>query len=225
MSLTATEMVLLDVDGTLVDTVPDLACSVDSMLEQIGLPGRGENKIRNWVGNGIEKLVKRALTDDENGEPAEELFERAFPLFLEIYADNAARHSRIYPGVEDGLEYLKSKGYKLGCVTNKRTRFTEILLKSLGIYDDFAIVICGDTLPKRKPDPLPLLHAAEFFQVSPAVSLMVGDSVNDVGAARAAGFNILCVSYGYNRGMDIKTANPDVVVDSLAELPRYLETS
>lgn len=225
MALTRTEMVLLDVDGTLVDTVPDLACSVDTMLQEIGLPQRGEDKIRNWVGNGIETLVKRALTDDDDGEPDTALFERAFPLFMDIYADNAARHSRFYPGVEDGMHYLKAAGYKLGCVTNKRTRFTEILLQTLGIYNDFGIVICGDTLPRRKPDPLPLLHAAEYFSVSPAVSLMVGDSINDVGAARAAGFNILCVSYGYNRGMDINAANPDAVVDSLAELPRHLQAS
>ncbi len=223
MDLSHTEMVLLDVDGTLVDTVPDLAWSVDTMLQEIGLPVRGEDKVRGWVGNGIETLVKRALTDADDGEPEAELFDQAFPLFMDIYADNAARHSRFYPGVEDGLEYLKQGDYRLGCVTNKRARFTEILLRSLGIYDDFGIVICGDTLPKRKPDPLPLLHAAEFFEVTPENSLMVGDSINDVGAARAAGFNVLCVSYGYNRGVDIRDAGPDVVIDSLSELPDYLK--
>ncbi len=223
MDLSHTEMVLLDVDGTLVDTVPDLAWSVDTMLQEIGLPVRGEDKVRGWVGNGIETLIKRALTDADDGEPEAELFDQAFPLFMDIYADNAARHSRFYPGVEDGLEYLKQGDYRLGCVTNKRARFTEILLRSLGIYDDFGIVICGDTLPKRKPDPLPLLHAAEFFEVTPENSLMVGDSINDVGAARAAGFNVLCVSYGYNRGVDIRDAGPDVVIDSLSELPDYLK--
>ncbi len=223
MDLSHTEMVLLDVDGTLVDTVPDLAWSVDTMLQEIGLPVRGEDKVRGWVGNGIETLVKRALTDADDGEPEAELFDQAFPLFMDIYADNAARHSRFYPGVEDGLEYLKQGDYRLGCVTNKRARFTEILLRSLGIYDDFGIVICGDTLPKRKPDPLPLLHAAEFFEVTPENSLMGGDSINHVGAARAAGFNVLCVSYGYNRGVDIRDAGPDVVIDSLTELPDYLK--
>ena len=224
MTISNTEMVLLDVDGTLVDTVPDLAYSVDTMLQEIDLPPRGEDKVREWVGNGIEKLVKRALTDDEDGEPDADLYDRAFPLFMEIYADNAARHSRFYPGVEEGLTWLKEQDYKLGCVTNKRGKFTRILLESLEIYDDFGIVICGDTLPKRKPDPLPLLHAAEYFQVTPEQSLMVGDSINDVGAARAAGFSVLCVSYGYNRGKDIRDAEPDVVVDSLAELPVYLQS-
>jgi len=222
MTLAHTEMVLLDVDGTLVDTVPDLAYSIDAMLLEIGLPKRGEDKIRHWVGNGIEKLVQRALTDEDDGEPDAQLFDRAFSVFMEIYAENAARHSRFYPGVETGLEFLKEKQFKLGCVTNKRARFTEILLQSLGIYDDFELVICGDTLPKRKPDPLPLLYAANFFSVTPESSLMVGDSINDVAAARAAGFNILCVSYGYNRGMDIRDANPDAVVHSLAELPDHL---
>lgn len=220
--LTQTEMVLLDVDGTLIDTVPDLAYSIDTMLQEMGLPQRGEEKIRTWVGNGIEKLVKRALTDDDDGEPDAEEFDRAFPLFMDIYADNAAQRSRFYPGVEEGLEFLRSHDYKLGCVTNKRTRFTEILLHTLDIYDDFEIVICGDTLPKRKPNPMPLLHAANFFSIDPENSLMVGDSINDVGAARAADFNVLCVSYGYNRGVDIRDSEPDAVVDSLAELPDHL---
>ncbi len=216
------EMVLLDLDGTLVDTVPDLACSIDLMCTELGLPQRGEDKVRNWVGDGLEKLVKRALTDDDDAEPDAEDFTTAFPLFMDIYADNAARHSRFYPGVSEGLEFLKENELNLGCVTNKRTRFTEILLHTLDIYDDFGIVICGDTLPERKPDPLPLLHAANYFSVRPENALMIGDSTNDVDAARAAEFNVLCVSYGYNRGCDIRDAEPDAVVDSLAELPDHL---
>lgn len=222
MSLTKPEMVLLDIDGTLVDTVPDLAFSIDTMLQEIGFEQHGVDKIRDWVGNGIERLVHRALTDDQDENAEEELFQKAFPLFMDIYADNAASASQFYPGVEEGLEYLKSENFKLGCVTNKRSRFTETLLKSLGIYNDFEIVICGDTLPKRKPDPMQLLHAAEFFNVSPEDSLMVGDSTNDVYAAKAAGFQILAVNYGYNRGVDISEADPDMVVDSLAKLPEII---
>jgi len=215
-------MVLLDLDGTLVDTVPDLAYSIDTMLKEMDLPARGEEKIRTWVGSGIERLVKRALTDDFNGEPESTLYEKAFPLFLEIYGENTCKRSRFYDGVEYGLDYLKKNNFKLGCVTNKREQFAISLLITLGIIDDFGIVIGGDTLPEKKPHPMPLLHAASYFTVKPESSLMVGDSKNDVNAARAAGFQILCVSYGYNLGEDIRDSKPDAVVDSLEEISKFL---
>jgi phosphoglycolate phosphatase len=110
-------------------------------------------------------------------------------------------------------------------VTNKQSQFTNIVLETLGIQNAFGIVISGDTLAKKKPDPLPLLHAAEHFGVSASKALMVGDSVNDVSAARAAGFQILCVSYGYNHGQDIRLANPDLVIDSLAEFSNILQVA
>ena len=119
---------------------------------------------------------------------------------------------------------MKAKGYTLGCVTNKAAQFTEPLLRDLGVRDYFGLVVAGDTLPKKKPDPLPLLHAAEHFGVSPADSLMIGDSVSDVKAARAAGFSIVCMSYGYNHGQDIRDANPDAVIDSMVEIEGLLES-
>ncbi len=216
------EMILIDVDGTLVDSVPDLAFCVDEMMQRLGLPPHGEAKVRQWVGNGVERLVRRALVGQLEGEPDAALFEKAYPIFLELYAENTSKRSRLYPGVREGLDYLKSAGYKLGCVTNKAAQFTEPLLKDLGVYDDFAIVISGDTLPKKKPDPLPLLHAADFFGIRPENALMIGDSISDVKAARAAGFQIVCMSYGYNHGQDIREANPDAVIDSMAELPELL---
>ena len=120
---------------------------------------------------------------------------------------------------------MRDAGYKLGCVTNKAAEFTEPLLKDLGIYDRFGIVISGDSLPKKKPDPMPLLHAAAHFGVPVEKSLMLGDSVSDVNAARAAGFQIVCVSYGYNHGQDIRTAKPDAVIDSMVELEGLLESA
>lgn len=216
------EMVLIDVDGTLVDSVPDLAYCVDEMMKQIGMPVHGEAKVREWVGNGVERLTRRALIGQLDGEPDEALFEQAYPIFMALYAENTSKRSNLYPGVKEGLAFLKAQGYKLGCVTNKAAQFTEPLLKDLGVYDDFAIVISGDTLAKKKPDPMPLLHAADFFGVKPENALMIGDSVSDVKAARAAGFNILCMTYGYNHGVDIREANPDVVIDSMAQLPDIL---
>lgn len=212
------EMVLIDVDGTLVDSVPDLAYCVDEMMRQLGRPPHGEDRVRDWVGNGVERLVRRALVGRLDGEPDEADFERAYPLFLELYAHNTSKRSCLYPGVREGLDYLQAQGYKLGCVTNKAARFTLPLLRELGIYDEFGIVVSGDTLPVKKPDPQPLLHAAAHFGVDPKAALMLGDSKSDVTAARAAGFQIICMSYGYNHGEDIRIYEPDAVIDSMVEL-------
>jgi phosphoglycolate phosphatase len=217
------DMILIDVDGTLVDSVPDLAYCVDTMMAELDRPPHGEARVREWVGNGVERLVRRALVGALNGEPEDADFERAYPLFLDLYAENTSKRSCLYPGVREGIDRLKSGGYSLGCVTNKAAQFTEPLLKDLGLYNDFSIVISGDTLSKKKPDPAPLLHAAEFFGCEPARALMIGDSVSDVAAARAAGFQIVCMSYGYNHGVDIREAAPDAVIDSFVEIYPLLE--
>jgi phosphoglycolate phosphatase len=223
--LTKPEMVLIDVDGTLVDSVPDLAFCVDEMMKQLGMPVHGEAKVREWVGNGVERLVRRGLIGQLDGEPDEALFKKAYPIFLDLYAENTSKRSVLYPGVKEGLAYLKNASYKLGCVTNKAAQFTIPLLKDLGVYDEFEIVVSGDTLPEKKPDPAPLLHVARHFGVSPAKSLMIGDSVSDVQAARAAQFQIICMSYGYNHGVDIRDSHPDAVIDSMAELEGLLESA
>ena len=211
-------MVLLDLDGTLVDTVPDLTYCLDNMLREFSLPEASETKVREWVGNGVERLVKRGLSNDFKKEPEQSLFEKALPIFMDCYRENACQRSQLYTGIREGLEYLTDNNFKLGCVTNKLSQFTKTILETLNIQDAFGIVISGDTLAKKKPDPMPLLHAAKYFSENPSKSLMVGDSINDVSAARAAGFQVLCVSYGYNLGQDIRLANPDLVVDSLADL-------
>jgi len=195
------------------------------MLARIGMAPHGEGRVRQWVGNGVERLVRRALINQLDGEPAPALFDRAYPVFLELYADNTSKRSQLYPGVTEGLDYMAAAGYKLGCVTNKATQFTLPLLKDLGIFDRFGIVVSGDTLPVKKPDPGPLLHAAEFFGVTPARAMMLGDSMSDVKAARAAGFQIVCMSYGYNHGIDIRDSNPDAVIDSMAQLQGLLEVA
>ena len=216
------KMILIDLDGTLVDSVPDLAYCVDEMMKQLGQPVRGEAKVRQWVGNGVERLVQRALIDQLDGEANEAEFQRALPIFMAFYKDNISKRSQLYPGVKEGLDYLRGAGYKLGCITNKAETFTVPLLKDMGIYDYFEIVVSGDTLPVKKPDPAPLLHAARFFKLSADEALMVGDSISDVKAARNAGFQIACLTYGYNHGIDIREAQPDAVMDSLAELSGLL---
>jgi phosphoglycolate phosphatase len=212
------KLIMIDVDGTLVDSVPDLTYCVDEMMKQLGKEPCGEAKVREWVGNGVPKLVERALTGELEAAPNSEDYEKAYPVFLALYADNTAKRSCLYGGVREGLNYMKSQGYLLGCVTNKAEQFTLPLLKALGIFDDFSIIISGDTLAKKKPDPLPLLHSAEHFGISPKDCMMLGDSVSDVKASRAAGFAIICMSYGYNHGNDIANENPDLVLDSMSEL-------
>ncbi len=218
MTLKKPEMVLIDLDGTLVDSVPDLAWCVDETMKVLDMPTRGEAKVRDWVGNGVPRLIERALVDDLNGQPSDALYAKAAPIFMQFYADHPCDRSQLYPHVEQGLQWLLSQGIQLGCVTNKDEQFTLPILKKLAIYDYFKIVISGDTLPLKKPDPAPLLHGANFFDVQPSEAMMLGDSMSDVKAARAAGFNIVCMSYGYNHGIDIRTAKPDAVIDTFAEL-------
>ncbi len=215
-------MVLIDVDGTLVDSVPDLAWCIDAMLGQLDIPARGEAAVRRWVGNGIERLVKRALVNADDGEPDESLTNRALSIFKSLYALNTSKRSQLYPGVLQGLDYLQSRGYRMGCVTNKAAEFTHPLLHDLGLTKYFEETVCGDDTPRLKPDPLPLLVAAQNMRVDPLQALMIGDSSNDVQAARAAGFQIICTSYGYNHGEDIRRYGPDAVIDSMTELEKYI---
>jgi len=216
------KLIMIDVDGTLVDSVPDLAYCVDELMALMGREKWGEAKVRHWVGNGVPKLVERSLTGELEGTVDKSDFDKAYPIFLELYAENTSERSSLYDGVREGLDYMKSEGYTLGCVTNKAEQFTLPILRDLGIFNDFGIVISGDTLEKKKPDPLPLLHAAKHFGIDSKDSLMLGDSISDVKASRAAGFEIICMSYGYNHGDDIRDANPDLVIDSMAELKDYL---
>ncbi len=213
---------MIDVDGTLVDSVPDLAYCVDELMITIGKEKWGEEKVRHWVGNGVPKLVERALTGELEGTVNQADYKKAYPIFLDLYAKNTSGRSSLYDGVREGLDYLQAQGYTLGCVTNKAEQFTLPILKDLGIFDKFGLVISGDTLAKKKPDPLPLFHAAKFFGIAPKDAMMLGDSISDVKASRAAGFDIICMSYGYNHGNDIRDAKPDLVIDSMAELKHYL---
>ena len=218
MGLIKPELALIDLDGTLVDSVPDLAWCTDQTMRALNLPERGEAKVRNWVGNGVERLIKRALINQLDGEPAEALYAQAVPIFMALYAENTSKRSLLYPGVKQGLQWLKDQGIHLGCVTNKDEQFTLPILNNLGIRDYFELIVSGDTLPQKKPDPAPLLYAANYFKIEPQQALMIGDSVSDVNASRAAGFQIVCMSYGYNHGNDIRAAHPDAVIDSFAEL-------
>ena len=213
-------MAAFDLDGTLVDSVPDLSYAGDAMLTDLGLPAQGIDAARLFVGSGLERFVKRLLTGDMHAEPEPELLQRGIERYREIYSANLCRNSTVYPGVHEGLEFLRSAGVSLSCITNKSGQFAERLLEEIGLSDYFSLLVSGDTTPQRKPHPLPLQHAAQSLNAPSARSLMVGDSKSDVLAALAAGFKIVCVPYGYNQGEDIRKTRPDAVIESLADLPQ-----
>ncbi len=219
------DFILIDLDGTLIDSVPDLAYCGDEMMRELGLAPRGETASRDWVGNGVERFCERTLLGSVDGTADPELFAKALPIFKRLYLTNNSQRSRVYDGVVEGIEWMKAQGYRLGCVTNKAEAFTVPLLKDKGLFDLFELVVSGDTCPEKKPSPIPLLYAAEKMGVVPENALMLGDSISDVKAARAAHFHIICMSYGYNHGEDIRLATPDAVVDSMAELPNFLESA
>lgn len=211
----AVTAVVIDLDGTLLHTAPDLAEAGRRMMLELGLPPVPEETVRTYIGNGVSRLIKRILTGSMEGEPDAGLFARARPVYEKHYADVVSLHSRPFPDVVEGLEELKKAGYRLACITNKAEKFTIPLLKDTGLFDYFELILCGDSLPKRKPDPLPLLHACEKFGIMPDRMLLIGDSLNDTQAARAAGCHVFCVPYGYNRGKPVDELDLDAVVDSL----------
>ncbi len=215
-------LVLVDLDGTMVDSAPDLAYCLDATLGELDLPTRGQEAVRSWVGNGMERLLHRALTGALEGVADPVLYAKAWPIFAALYAVHTNRRTIVYEGVREGLDALIQLGFPLVCVTNKHTRFAVPLLEDLGLASCFRLLVAGDTLPYQKPDPRPLLYAMQHFQTPPEHCLMVGDSINDVVAARAAGCAIVCVGYGYNHGEDIRTAAPDAVVDSIMEVAHML---
>ncbi|WP_066015246.1 phosphoglycolate phosphatase [Endozoicomonas atrinae] len=215
-------LVMYDLDGTLVESVPDLAAALDKMLLDMGMPAAGESKTRLWVGNGIPSLVKRALADDmlgdKPGQVDSSLFETAHERFKSHYSEELGHHSYLYPGVSDFLEAMKGRGIKQVVITNKSEQFTDRLLQLMGIHHYFDLTIGGDSLTEKKPHPMPLLHAMHRFDIPSDESLMIGDSVNDIHAARAAGVRVVGLPYGYNHGEPIEQANPDLVIPSLSGL-------
>lgn len=214
---------MIDLDGTLADTIPDLAAAANMMLRELQRPVLDMELIRTFVGKGIPKLVERALAGSIAGGASAGEMEHALPAFERCYAEVNGRHSVMYPGVEEGLAALRKMGLPLACVTNKSGRFTAPLLDHLGIARHFEQVIAGDTLPQKKPDPEPLLHACRGFGVAPREMLMIGDSVNDVQAARAAGCPVFCVPYGYNEGQDVRGLDVDAIVPSLIAATRLIK--
>lgn len=215
---------LFDLDGTLVDSAPDIADAVDRVLLNLGLEAVGEEQVRHWVGNGAAKLMERALAVRTGRHPTLPERDQALARFLEEYGRGLCVRSRLYPGVGQGLDRLRADGYRLACVTNKPEALATRLLEEIGLGSAWLpVVVGGDTLPVKKPDAAPLAHAMEALGVTAAQTLMVGDSVTDVRAARNAGMGAICVPYGYNHGGDIREAEPDILINSLVDLHCLLQ--
>jgi len=208
---------VIDLDGTLLDTVHDVAVAATLMLADLGRAALPEARIVDFISYGVTRLVRRTLEASYGHVPEDALFERALQRYYTHYEATNGLHARPFPGVVEGLDRLRAAGLPLACVTNKAARFTLPLLDKTGLAPYFELVVCGDSLPRKKPDPLQLTHGAARFGVAPGDMVVIGDSLNDVQAARAAGCRMICVDYGYNEHLDIRAFDTDAVVSSLVE--------
>ncbi|CJK74685.1 phosphoglycolate phosphatase [Streptococcus pneumoniae] len=215
---TLPRLVMFDLDGTLMDSVPDLAAAADKMLMLLGREPAGIERVRDWVGNGSRVLVRRALAGqlDHDGV-ADELADEALALFMQAYA-GGHELTAVYPGVRDCLDWLRERRVKLAIITNKPAQFIEPLLEEKGLAGYFDWLVGGDTLPQQKPDPAALFWVMDKAGVAPSESLFVGDSRNDVRAAKAATVRCVALTYGYNHGEPIADEQPALVLDDLREL-------
>lgn len=207
--------IVIDLDGTLLHTAPELSEAANRMLREMDYAPVSPELLASYIGNGISWLVKRALTGDMHATPDAALFDHALPIFEKHYTELLLQ-SRPFDGVIEGLDAMQAAGFRLGCVTNKLARYTEPLLQGVGLAKYFEIVISGDTLAEKKPHPMQLLHAAKFFGVPVEKLLLIGDSLSDTLAARAAGCPVFCVPYGYNHGEPAETLDQDAVIKNLA---------
>ena len=207
------QSVTFDLDGTLLDTIADLAEGCRRMLDEVGAPPRSPAEVHSFVGKGMAVLVERCLTHDT--APTAEALHAAIVSFKTHYAAVNGKYCQIYPGVLEGLQAWRDSGVKMGVVTNKPGMFTEALLERMGLAGYFDVVVSGDTTAHKKPHPEPILHACRLFNVRPDCNLHIGAPENDILAARAAGSPAFCVPYGYNEGKPVDSADCDALVSDL----------
>ncbi|WP_028214758.1 phosphoglycolate phosphatase [Paraburkholderia mimosarum] len=211
------EAALIDLDGTMVDTADDFAAGLNGMLAQLDAEETTREEVMGYVGKGSEHLIKSVLAPRLPEDDAQARFDEALALYQDEYAKINGLHTHLYPEVEAGLAVLRDQGIKLACVTNKPHRFAMELLQQYGLAQFFEVVIGGDSLEKKKPDPLPMLTACQRLGVKPAAAVAIGDSENDAIAGRAAGMATLTVPYGYNHGQPVQKIESDGIVASLLD--------
>jgi phosphoglycolate phosphatase len=224
MIFTDKKLLIFDFDGTLIDSVPDLADALNKMLIQLNKEPFHESTIRYWVGNGAQTLVKRALvgSDDISDFKEDAYFSNALRIFLEFYKQNCAEKTTLYPNVKTTLEKLKTDGYELAIVTNKPYIFIEPILKKLDLDRLFSLYLGGDSLDEKKPSAKPLLYLCEKLHYNTEDTLMIGDSKNDIIAANNAKMDSIAVSYGYNYGEDIALYSPSIIIQDFNEMETLL---
>ena len=219
----AARAVLIDLDGTLVDSLPDIACAVNAMLADLGHSSLPVERIAIYVGKGVDVLVHRALTGTMDDAAAVPLFERARQSFYQHYGAVNGNESRMFADVREALDNLRSKHLKLACVTNKPREFTLQLLDKTGLHGAFNFIVCGDDTQQKKPHPEPMLHASKLLGVAPVDAIAIGDSENDVLSAQAAGCRVIVVETGYNEGRSLSELNADAIVPSLLDAARLIK--
>ncbi|MBV1777099.1 phosphoglycolate phosphatase [Burkholderiaceae bacterium DAT-1] len=219
---TSITLVALDLDGTLVDSIGDLAAAANAMREDLGCVPLPQAVLESYVGGGMARLVHRALTDSRHGEVDPDTHDKGMAAFDLHYTRLLTATTRPYPGVESGLALLQSQGIQLACITNKPYRFSVPILEQTGLASYFSLVLGGDSLPEKKPSALPLLHACAHFGLPASQLLMVGDSHYDLDAARAANARCALFDYGYE---DIGPLSPDLKATSLVEIAEFVKNA
>lgn len=218
--------VLLDLDGTLLDTLPDLAASANEARRSLGMSALDEAIIRTFVGKGADNLIKRTLAGSLDApEPEDTVFEHARSVFFAHYRATNGDRAKLYPGVVEGLQAIADMGIPMAVVTNKPYDFSVALLARTDLMRFMKTVVGGDTCARRKPDPQPILHACQSLQCHPAATLTIGDSVNDALAAKAAGCGVVVVPYGYNEGRPVTDLRVDGIVESVLDAARWLQSN
>lgn len=215
--------VIIDLDGTLLDTVPDLAAAANAMRVDCGMDALPSEVLATYIGKGADVLVHRALTESLNGQADPAAFAQGRARFFVHYTEHNGRNATLYPQVREGLAAMRAKGLRLACVTNKPAVFTEPLLARTKLASFFELVVSGDTLPLRKPDPAPMRYVADRFGLPSDEMVAIGDSMNDAQAARAAGMQVLAVPYGYNEGHPVSALDVDGIVGTLLEAADRIE--
>ena len=225
MKLSNKKLLIFDLDGTLIDSSGDLALAVNHTLKTLNLPTYDLNTIHHWVGNGAEILVKRALSGSSTIDTTlkESYWREALKIFLDFYSKNLAVATVTYPNVPTTLKTLKERGYRLAIVTNKPYPFVEPILEALGLNDLFELIVGGDSLEKKKPDPMPLLYVCQKLDISPSESVMIGDSKNDILASKSANMDSVGVTYGYNYGESIEHYKPTIVCNRFEDILESLK--
>jgi phosphoglycolate phosphatase len=220
--LSGIKAVIIDLDGTMMDTAPDIHAALNAMRREVGLGPISLEIATSLIGKGTENLVLEVLALDYSSHEVEQHFESALGAYLGHYMALNGVRSRLYPGVLDGLQKMKTAGLRLACVTNKPIALATPLLKSAGLADFFEVTYGGDSLPCKKPDPYPMLQVCRDFNLEPHQVVAIGDSSNDARAGRAAGCAVLTVPYGYNHGQSVQEIDSDGIVATLFDAAQLL---